>query len=75
MRLPYPMRCRAAALSQESTRLLGLLASPPCPVRDAVLQPPILPKVLAHIKRLMQVRPQPTVAAWGSSAPLQNESG
>lgn len=42
--------------TQESTRLLGLLAAPSCPMREAALQPPVLTKALAHIKKHMQVR-------------------
>lgn len=40
---------------QETTRVLGLLAAPSCPVRDLALQPPALNKALNHIRKHMQV--------------------
>lgn len=52
----HMLRPRAHRSQQESTRLLGILASPSCPVRAAALQAPILSKALAHIKKHMQVR-------------------
>lgn len=49
------LRCPARA-PQESTRVLGLLAAPSCPVHALALQPPVLPKALGHIRKHMQAR-------------------
>jgi hypothetical protein len=53
---PHARALPGAAPTQESTRLLGLLAAHACPVRASALQPPALPKILAHVKRHLQAR-------------------
>lgn len=43
----------ASPHGQECVRALGLLAAASCPVRAAALQPPALPRVLAHLRRAL----------------------
>jgi hypothetical protein len=61
-RAAYPNSLHAR--SQESTRLLGLLAGPGCPVHALALQPPVLGKLLAHVKKHMQVGAWLAPHAW-----------
>ena len=41
-------------LSQECTRVLGVLASPLCPMQAQFLQQPLLGKVIAYLKLRMK---------------------
>lgn len=41
-------------LSQECTRVLGVLASPLCPMQAQYLQQPLLGKVIAYLKLRMK---------------------
>jgi hypothetical protein len=43
---------------QEVARVLGALGKDTCPLRDTALSSQYLPKILAQLKRALQVGPQ-----------------
>jgi hypothetical protein len=42
---------------QEVARVMGAFGKDTCPLRDTALSPQYLPKILAQLKRALQVRP------------------